>query len=246
MFRSAIVFVWLFAVARPTAGQAPYRVTWWDAGSVGAAGALSLIPVALNLPHGPPPCAPCDPASVPGIDRSALHNASASAATASSVVLGGVVGAAAFVSLHGLDRAQRRGNAVVLLNSLAWTQATTAWLKVLVHRSRPVLYTADAVAAASQRDNRESFPSGHASLAFAAATSYLVVAQREQLPHRARNAALMYAGAASVAALRVAGGKHFPTDVIGGAGGGRAPRRGVARRKWALPLGPPAGGGGGR
>ena len=86
-----------------------------------------------------------------------------------------------------------------------------------MHRSRPVLYTADAVAAASQRDNRESFPSGHASLAFAAATSYLVVAQREQLPHRARNAALMYAGAASVAALRVAGGKHFPTDVIGGA-----------------------------
>src|SRR6266566_867710 len=145
MFRSAIVFVWLFAVARPTAGQAPYRVTWWDAGSVGAAGALALIPVALNLPHGPPPCAPCDPASVPGIDRSALHNASA--------------------------------NAVVLLNSLAWTQATTAWLKVLVHRSRPVLYTADAPAAASRPENRQSFPSGHASLAFAAATTYLVIAR---------------------------------------------------------------------
>jgi len=216
MFRSAIVFVWLFAVARPTAGQAPYRVTWWDAGSVGAAGALALIPVALNLPHGPPPC-PCDPASVPGIDRSALHNASASAATASSVVLGGVVGAAAFVSLHGLDPAQRRGNAVVLLNSLAWTQATTAWLKVLVHRSRPVLYTADAAAAASRPENRQSFPSGHASLAFAAATTYLVIARREQLPHRARNAILLYAGAVGVAVLRVTGGKHFPTDVAGGA-----------------------------
>src|SRR5437667_2241362 len=216
MFRSAIVFVCLFAVARPTAGQAPYRVTWWDAGSVGAAGALALIPVALNLPHGPPPC-PCVPASVPGIDRSALHNASASAATASSVVLGGVVGAAAFVSLHGLDPAQRRGNAVVLLNSLAWTQATTAWLKVLVHRSRPVLYTADAAAAASRPENRQSFPSGHASLAFAAATTYLVIARREQLPHRARNAILLYAGAVGVAVLRVTGGKHFPTDVAGGA-----------------------------
>src|SRR5256885_1143159 len=121
MFRSAIVFVWLFAVARPTAGQAPYRVTWWDAGSVGAAGALALIPVALNLPHGLPPCAPCAPASVPGIDRSALHKPSASAATA------------------------------------------------------------------------------------------------RQLPPRARNAILLYAGAVGVAALRVTGGKHFPTDVAGGA-----------------------------
>jgi len=217
MVRSAIVFVWLFALAWPAAGQRPYRVTWWDAGSVGAAGALSLIPVALNLPHGPPPCAPCDPASVPGIDRAALHNASAGAATASSVVLGGVVGAAAFVSLHGLDPAQRRGNAAVFLNSLAWTQATTEWLKVLVHRSRPVLYTADATAAASRPDNRQSFPSGHASLAFAAATTYLVMARRNQLPHRARNAILLYAGAAGVAALRVIGGKHFPTDVAGGA-----------------------------
>src|SRR5437879_13316983 len=78
MSRSAVVLVWLFA-ARPAAGQAPYRVTWRDAASVGAAGALALIPVALNLPHGPPPCAPCDPASVPSIDRTALHNASAGA-----------------------------------------------------------------------------------------------------------------------------------------------------------------------
>src|SRR2546430_7681510 len=173
MFRSAIVFVWLFAAARPTAGQAPSRVTWWAAGSVGAAGALSLIPVALDLPHGPRPCAPCDPASVPGIDRSALHNASTGAATASSVVLGGVVGAAAFVSLHGLDPAQRRGNGVVLLNSLAWTQATTAWLKVLVHRSRPVLYPAGDPAAASRPANRPSVPSGHAPRALAAAPTYL-------------------------------------------------------------------------
>src|SRR5437773_12454539 len=49
MSRSAVVFVWLFAVARPAAGQTPYRVTWWDAASVGTAGALSLILVALDL-----------------------------------------------------------------------------------------------------------------------------------------------------------------------------------------------------
>ena len=70
---------------------------------------------------------------------------------------------------------------------------------------------------ASDRQNRESFPSGHASMAFAAATSYLVMARRQHLPHRVRNAVALYAGAASVAALRVAAGKHFPTDVAGGA-----------------------------
>src|SRR5437879_12434578 len=195
MPRSAVAVLLLFASARPALGQTPYRVTWWDAGSVGTAGVPPGLSMAPQLRVGLPSCAlPCDPAAVPGIDRAALHNASATAATGSTVLLGGVVGAAAFASLHGLDAAQARGNAAVLLNSLAWTQATTAWLKVIVHRSRPVLYTADAVPAASQRENRQSFPSGHASLAFAAATSYLVMAQREQLPHRARDAGPLYAG----------------------------------------------------
>src|SRR5438093_32354 len=77
----------------------------------------------------------------------------------------------------------------------------------------------DAVSAAAAGDpnSQRSFPSGHASIAFAAATSYVVMAQREHLPHRGRNAALLYVGALGVAALRVAAGKHFPTDVLGGA-----------------------------
>src|SRR5437899_1567722 len=54
-------------------------------------------------------------------------------------------------------------------------------------------------------------------LAFAAATSYLVLARRQHLPHRTRNAILLYAGAVGVSALRVAAGKHFPTDVAAGA-----------------------------
>src|SRR5207245_1180702 len=123
MFRSAIVFVWLFAVARPTAGQAPYRVTWWDAGSVGAAGALALIPVALNLPHGPPPCAPCDPASVPGIDRSALHNASASAGNA-ILLYAGAVGVAALRVTGGKHFPTDVAGGAVLGSGIGWLTAT--------------------------------------------------------------------------------------------------------------------------
>jgi len=105
----------------------------------------------------------------------------------------------------------------VYANALAWTLAASQWLKVLAHRSRPVLYTADAPAAASNPDSRRSFPSGHAALAFAASTAYVVMASRERLPHRTRNAVLLYAASLGVAALRVSAGHHFPTDVAGGA-----------------------------
>lgn len=216
MRRLAVVLV-LQAAARPLAAQAPYRVTWWDAASVAAAGAAAVIPRAAGLPDGPPPCAPCDPGSLPGVDRAALHTFSGAAGTASSVVLASVIGFSGVASLDGATAAQVRGHAAVFANSLAWTLAAGEWLKVLAHRSRPVLYTAAAPAAASDPDNRRSFPSSHAGLAFAAVTSYLVMARRERLPHRTRNAVLLYAGAVGVAALRVAAGKHFPTDVAGSA-----------------------------
>jgi membrane-associated phospholipid phosphatase len=60
-------------------------------------------------------------------------------------------------------------------------------------------------------------PSAHTALAFAAATSYLVLSGREHLAHRMRNALLLYSGAVGVSALRLAAGKHFPTDLIVGA-----------------------------
>jgi membrane-associated phospholipid phosphatase len=207
----------LLAVVRPAATQSPYRVSWRDAATVGVAVAAAVIPAAAGLPHGAPSCAPCDPASLPGIDHAALHTFSGSAATASSVLLAGMVGLSGVASLDGATPAQVRGHAVVFANSLAWTLAATEWLKVLTQRNRPVLYTAAASAAASDADSRRSFPSGHASLAFAAASSYLVMARREGLPHRTRNAVLLYAGALGVSVLRVSAGKHFPTDVAAGA-----------------------------
>jgi len=208
----------LLAVSGPSArGQVPYSVSWGDAVSVAAAGIAALIPETTKLPKAAPGCAPCDPASLPGIDRAALHTFSGSAGTASTALLAGVVGFAGVFSLEGATGAQRRGHVAVFANSLAWTLAATDWMKVLVRRKRPVLYTADAAAAAGDPNSQRSFPSGHASIAFAAATSYVVMAQREHLPHRGRNAALLYVGALGVAALRVAAGKHFPTDVAGGA-----------------------------
>lgn len=218
--RRVAVAVTVLVAAAPlarAAGQAPYRATWWDAASVSVASTLALLPSALDLPHGAPSCAPCDPASLPGIDRAALHTFSRSAGTASNVLLAGVAGVAGLAALDGRPANVARGNGAVLLNSVAWSTAANQWLKVLTHRNRPILYTPDAATVAASADNRRSFPSGHATAAFALATSYVVIAHRERLPHRARNAVLLYVGAAGVSVLRVSAGKHFPTDVAGGA-----------------------------
>src|SRR6266513_307724 len=199
----AVAITLLTVAAQPAATQDRYRVAWWDAASVLVAGGLSVIPQAAGLPRGAPPCAPCDPAALPGIDHVALHTFSASAGTASSVLLAGVVAGSGLVSLAGATPAQLRGHAVVYANALAWTLAASQWLKVLAHRSRPVLYTADAPAAASNPDSRRSFPSGHAALAFAASTAYVVMAGRERLPHRTRSGILLYAASLGGAALGV-------------------------------------------
>ena len=217
MRRLTAAIVFLVVSGPSAAAQAPYSLRWGDAVSVAAAGVAALIPEATKLPKVAPSCAPCDPRSLPGIDRSALHTFSGSAGTMSTALLVSTVGFAGIASLDGATAAQRRGHVAVFANSLAWTLAATDWMKVLVRRKRPVLYTADAAAAKDDPNSQRSFPSGHASIAFAAATSYLVMAERERLPHRGRNAALLYVGALGVAVLRVAAGKHFPTDVAGGA-----------------------------
>ena len=204
----------------PAVGQErpSYHVSWGDGLSIGSAGVVYLLPRALGLPKGGPSCAPCDPATLPGVDRLAVHSGSAAANIGSDVALATVAGFSAYAVFRGLPPPQRRGNAVVLASALGWTAASAEWLKVIVRRKRPVLYTPDALAAADDRESQKSLPSGHSSIAFAAATCYLVIANREHLAHRVRNSILLYAGAVGVSALRVAAGKHFPTDVLASAG----------------------------
>ena len=202
---------------RSGVAQARPGPTWGDAAAVAAAGALYLLPGALGLPKGSPSCAPCDPATLAGIDRWAVRPVSDAADAASSVVLVGVAGWTVLAGLRGLPADEWRRNFATFAEATSWTAASTEWLKVLVRRKRPVLYTSDAALAAADRESQESLPSGHMSLAFAAATTYLVISRREHLPHRTRNALLLYAGAVAVGALRVAAAQHFPSDVAAGA-----------------------------
>lgn len=103
-----------------------------------------------------------------------------------------------------------------MAESLVWTTAATEVLKAGVGRPRPVLYTASAATAADSRDNMRSFPSGHASAAFAVAASYWL-ARRDLAGNPGAAGWAAVGGAATVAVLRAVAGKHFPTDVLAGA-----------------------------
>ena len=214
---SLLAVSWTTAVAQGTSPRPIYRANWADVAAVGATGVVAVLPGVLKLPKGPPSCAPCDPSGLLGIDRWVVGKNSALARNSSTVLLLGAGGLATYLSAHDQSSQEARGNLAVLANSVTWTAASTEWLKVLVRRKRPALYTSGAAAAATIADNQRSFPSGHTSVAFAVATSYLVLANREHLPHRTRNAMLLYGGASGVGVLRMVGGSHFPTDVLAGA-----------------------------
>lgn len=205
------------ALAQCTSPIPIYRSSWADVAAVGGIGVVAVLPGILKLPNGPPSCAPCNPSGLPGIDRWVVGKNSSFARNGSTVLLLGVGGLATYLAAHDQSSPQARGNFAVLANSISWTAASTEWLKALVRRKRPVMYTSSAATAAASPNNQRSFPSGHTSVAFAAATSYMIMASREHLPHRARNAMLLYGGASGVGALRMAGGSHFPTDVLAGA-----------------------------
>src|SRR5437660_11182482 len=129
MRRLAAALVLLAVSGTSARGQAPYSVRWGDAASVVAAGVVALIPEATKLPKSGPSCgssAPCDPASLPGIDPSALHTFSGSASTTSTVLLAGVIAIAGLRSSDGATAAQRRVHVAVSGNSLDGTRATAS------------------------------------------------------------------------------------------------------------------------
>ncbi len=179
--------------------------------------------------EGAPPLAahdaPCDPASVIAVDRWVVEQGWTAARPASDALLTAML-AAPLVAGGALALAHDRPalawgeDALVFGQTLGLTLLVTGALKVAARRPRPLTYDARwSVDERHDGDARLSFPSGHSAAAFASA-SYLAVLLLER--EGARPAALVgvtagYLAAATVAGLRVAGAKHFLTDVLTGA-----------------------------
>lgn len=110
---------------------------------------------------------------------------------------------------------------VMYLETAAMAFGTRTLLKHFVERPRPYIYYDNYP---QEDDWNRSFPSGHTLMSFAGASfaSYVFCKYNPDSKWRIPVTAASYAIATATAALRVASGNHFVTDVLAGAAIGTA------------------------
>ena len=197
-----------------------YRIHPADWAVIGAGALASFLPWALEDDIIDLRC-PCDPDEVPRFERFAigLESDAATAASNVTVALAVLVPPAADLLVLGWSRPLLE-DAVVLAETLAVNGAVVTVVKYAVQRPIPLAYAGDPHYVKEPGSYR-AFWSGHASTTFAALTA---AAWTIRLRHGERVWPWIVAGVvgASVAVERVAGGHHFPSDVVVGALAGAA------------------------
>ena len=215
----------------------PYELTRSDIG-IASAGAVSAGLGFLSQSNVEAPTsaeiATLDRSSVNPFDRGATWNWSEDWQEVSDWTRDGLVAAAGLVTFLPVLVDSRWSEAatlgVILAETAAFTFGVTNLTKAATQRRRPYLYNDAFSVDERARFARESgqgalsVPSGHTSVAFAAATFLSTTYADLHGPTRAsRWIWFSSLGAASlVGVARVQGGKHFPTDVLVGAAVGAA------------------------
>lgn len=198
-----------FPYALSTAGEAA-----WIGGD------LALLGAGLYLDRlkGSGDPSSIDASKIPGFDR--LYTTSHSAALGTTAdVLVGVAALLPAAALPGMDRSQAFATGVMLAETLGFAYGADELLKSLVIRYRPYAYSDPPPSDIGSQDISSSFPSRHATLAFASAVFAGTVfdSTHPGSPYRA----LVWGGslglATGISALRIASGDHFLSDTIAGA-----------------------------
>jgi undecaprenyl-diphosphatase len=150
-------------------------------------------------------------------DRLAMAGYSKGLDTAADILVAAAMLTPASYALF-LDSRDLLTAAVIYAETLAFAEGAKNTFKLLVARYRPYVYEGGASGVDSSEDD-VSFVSGHATMAFAAATASVLLfrayfpGSRWLVPL----AAGAYGLATLTAALRVAAGMHFVTDTVAGA-----------------------------
>jgi membrane-associated phospholipid phosphatase len=208
-------------VARRRIYQVPWAVDLPVIGVSAAGWALGQF----WLPTLITPSCPCSSDHVLPIDRVALHRNDSGIALTSDIALFSLI--ALPLALDALDVGLSHGtateyleDATVIAETIVVSGALDQIAKVAFVRPRPLLY--DLAAGSPELrvgDNYLSFYSSHTSTAFAATLAYAWTLWRRHPRSAAAPIAFTLAGLLGTGegVLRVAAGKHFPTDVITGA-----------------------------
>jgi membrane-associated phospholipid phosphatase len=208
------------AAGEPPATRSPdvYRVDpAVDGAIIAAATAATLVPWLLEDRIIDVRC-PCDPAEVPRWERFAIGNESPAADLASNATLAAAAIGPAFWSLVTTrgDPSAFWHDATILAEATLVTGALTTTTKYFVwQRPIPLAYEG-APDYVDEPGSYRAFWSGHTATVAASLTAWAWTHRLRKGP-AAWPFLLAAAGTASVAFERIAGGHHFPTDVIVGA-----------------------------
>ena len=174
-------FAFLIALSATAIGVLPlsgnqaqttaWRISIGQVASVVGAMSVGLIPTIFSINDTLPTCAPCDPATLPGIDRWVVSTEKTGWGDASSVAIVALAGGT-WYELYNLSNGNAHGAAS--LEASAWTFGVNELAKAIINRNRPVLYSEDAIEARESVNSHRSMYSGHTSVSFALGTSYFL------------------------------------------------------------------------
>lgn len=186
---------------------------------VGTGITASLATEWISSTLSPNPPATLDKGDVNPFDRPMMFSYSSSLDTASDVTQYSALLLPLFLAIE-MDPSEYWTLGVLYVEAVTLSFSVKNALKLAFPRYRPYMYYTDPPEnLIAQKDFKNSFPSGHTTMAFTGATffTYLYGCYHPDSPWRLPIAVGAYSVAVATAALRVGSGSHFVSDVLAGA-----------------------------